>query len=723
MKFKLKIVFLILFFAHKQYTQELIINELLSSNQKSNFDGFGEYDDWIEIYNPTDSIININGMFISDDLSDPTKHCLVSKNIKWLEINPTSYFLLWMDSDPEQGSRHVSFKLKKEKGGVYLFSKDTVLIDSITYHHQQKDISIGRLNPGNNKLALFEKPTPKKENSNGLELSSTKFIVSADQISGLYNDSISVRLVSENQGSIYYTTDGSEPNHESEIYTEPLIFDSNTILRYRLIKDGFVPGDISTNTYLINEESSLPVISLITDPKYLWNKKKGIYYKYEKRGWERSAYVEYFDRSQIGEFDLAFSKSVDIRIAGKTSRRQPKKSFAIFANDLDGKDRIDYQLFKDKDISSFGGFWVRADATSGRNVSDLWVGERFKNELIYEVNSQMNGNIDMQAYEPVLLFLNGEYWGLYNMMERKGKDFIKNNHNIKDVDILTGENTKLVSGKMNDYDELIFYVTTNDLSIDSVYENVCNMMDVNSYIDYWINETYCGAKDINVNIRYWKSKDSDGKWRWISYDQDSWYRSDEQSLNYYLDDGKVFLLSRLVKNNDFREQWINRLCDYLNTGFKESNVINLVDQITDRISLEIPREKSRWQDTMLYIPTNQRINWIKNYAKERPDFLRNHFIDYFSINGEAKEIEVVLNKGNGSIKINSIHVEEDKWKGVYIENIPIEIEAVPDEGYEFVKWKNRKLSKKSKLIINPKEIKKLIPVFEKSSNFISQETE
>ena len=335
----------------------------------------------------------------------------------------------------------------------------------------------------------------------------------------------------------------------------------------------------------------------------------------------------------------------------------------------------------------------------------------------------MNGNIDMQAYEPVLLFLNGEYWGLYNMMERKGKDFIKNNHNIKDVDILTGENTKLVSGKMNDYDELIFYVTTNDLSIDSVYENVCNMMDVNSYIDYWINETYCGAKDINVNIRYWKSKDSDGKWRWISYDQDSWYRSDEQSLNYYLDDGKVFLLSRLVKNNDFREQWINRLCDYLNTGFKESNVISLVDQITDRISLEVPREKSRWQDTMLYIPTNQRINWIKQFAKERPDFLRNHFIDYFSINGKPKEIEVVLNKGNGTIKINSIHIGDDKWKGVYIENIPIEIEAIPVEGYVFVKWKNRKLSKNSKLIVNPKEIKKLIPVFERSSNFISQEKE
>ena len=91
-------------------------------------------------------------------------------------------------------------------------------------------------------------------------------------------------------------------------------------------------------------------------------------------------------------------------------------------------------------------------------------------------------------------------------------------------------------------------------------------------------------------------------------------------------------------------------------------------------------------DNPLHAINKDDVEWLAKELKK--------VIDYFSINGEAKELEVVLNKGNGTVKINSIHVEDDKWKGIYIENIPIEIEAIPEEGYAFVKWKNRKLSKK-----------------------------
>ena len=153
-------------------------------------------------------------------------------------------------------------------------------------------------------------------------------------------------------------------------------------------------------------------------------------------------------------------------------------------------------------------------------------------------------------------------------MERKGRDFIFNNHGETDVDVLTSEDAKAVAGNISAYDQMIFYIAQNDITADSVYQKVCDQIDINSYIDYWINETYCGAKDIWVNIRFWKSKEPGAKWRWISYDQDSWYTSQEKSLNYYTDNGKVFLLGRLIKNPKFREQWINRMCDYLNTGFQ-----------------------------------------------------------------------------------------------------------------------------------------------------------
>jgi hypothetical protein len=266
---------------------------------------------------------------------------------------------------------------------------------------------------------------------------------------------------------------------------------------------------------------------------------------------------------------------------------------------------------------------------------------------------------------------------------------------------------------MNEYDEMIAFVATNDITSDSIYNALCQMMDVSSYIDYWVYETYCGARDINVNIRYWKTKEEGGKWRWISYDQDSWYRSDEPSLSYYLDKGKVFLLIRLMKNEGFRNQWLNRMCDYLNTGLEASNVLSLVDQITDKIALAVPRDKARWQDTMLYIPSGQRINWIKEYASERPVFLRDRMISYFNLGGATSVIKFDVSDGKGSVRINSLQPDVLTWEGIYLDNVPIEIEAIPKEGYAFIRWKKRKLGRKSVIVVLPKDFKEFVPVFKK----------
>ena len=173
------------------------------------------------------------------------------------------------------------------------------------------------------------------------------------------------------------------------------------------------------------------------------------------------------------------------------------------------------------------------------------------------------------------------------------KDFIFNNHGETEVDILTSSDAKAVSGNISEYDQMIFYIAQNDITQNSIYQEILNQIHVDSYIDYWVNETYCGARDISVNIRYWKSKSPDAKWRLISYDQDSWYTAQEESLNYYLDKGKVFLFERLMKNQTFREDWINRMCDYLNKGFKAQNVISLVDKITERIAIEVDRDRIR----------------------------------------------------------------------------------------------------------------------------------
>ena len=698
------------------FSQDVFINEIQVSNKKTISDGFGEFDDWIEIYNPTSKAVNLSGMYLTDDLSNPTKHQISSSNSNWVTIDSKNYLLFWMDSDPEQGSRHISFNLNKQKGVIALFDSNAILIDFIKYGNQKRDYSLGRVDPTKKELAIYKVPTPNQLNKNGKILISDSIRVESSVKSGFYDANLMVQLSVDFPGEIYYTLDGKEPTINSFNYLSPIKIDSTVVLRSRVIADGYYPGKISSNTYLINQESSVPVVSIVTNPDFLWDKKRGIYANYEKRKWEVPAEVEYFDCINGSEHTLAFSKSVDIRIAGKTSRRQPKKSFMFKSNDRDGKKTIDYKLFNDKLIDSFESVWVRADATSGRNVPHMWVGERYKNELLYQINKQMNTAVDMQSYEPVSVFLNGKYWGLYNLMERKGQGFIKNNHKEKDVHILTGESVNVVRGSSQDYDRLLAYVFNSNIKDTAVYNKVCKKMDVNSYIDYWIYETYCGAHDISVNIRFWKPKRENTKWRWISYDQDSWNEYNDETLDYYLNHGKVALLESLMKNNGFKNQFINRMCDFLNTGFKPENVIEKVQDITSKIHIEDLRDRERWQDTMLYVKQNQRVDSLILFANQRPSFLKENMISFFKIEGEVEKIKVFTDKSEGSVKVNKIIVDED-WQGDYIGSIPLEITAIPTNGYQFVRWKNRKMGKQSTITIDPAKFNEFVPVFEKL-NFV-----
>lgn len=698
------------------FSQSLVINEILTSNKTIISDGFGEYDDWIEIYNNSNESFNLGGMYITDDINNPTKHKIEQTKLNWTEIEPGEFLLLWLDGDPEQGIRHMPFRLKKDNGYIALFRSNGTLIDQISYGRQEVDVSYGRIPSENNSFALYTTPSPKQANSGGLKLTTESNKILYSVPSGFYDSTIMVELSSVHSSAIYYTLDGSDPTLMSNKYNEPIAISKTTVLKSCVIREGYSQPFSFANTYFINEKSVIPVLSLITDPSNLFDRKKGIYTKFEKRGWERPAQIEYFDMTNDGTHHYAFSKTVDIRISGKTSRRQQKKSFNLISNNLDSNNCINYQVFKDKTIPSFNSLCLRSDATSGRNVSDLWVGERFKNELLYEVNKEMSHDVDMQAYVPVLLFINGEYWGIYNLMERKGSDFIKDNHGVTDIDLITGEYVRVVDGNDDKYDEMIQYILTNDIRSKTVYDSVATMMVLSSYIDYWIYEVYSSTHDHRVNIRYWREKGTNHKWRWISYDQDSWNTYNENSFDRFIGNGEVLLLGELILNEQFRAAFTNRMCDYLNSGLSTENVLKLLEQITQRIEPEIQRERDRWQDSMLYMKKFSRINWMKEYAEKRPFYIREQMIDYFGFNGGQKEIEFLSNEGLKELKVNTLIIENFPWNGIYLENLPIKITVEPLPGYRFVGWKNRSLKKQKTIQVLPSEIKRIQPLFKRNRN-------
>ena len=287
------LIFLFISISSGSFAQQpaIVINEILASNHKAYADGFGEYDDWIELYNNTDELIDLGGMFLTDDLDNPTRYEIPKRSDKWTSIRPNAYALFWADNDPEQGDRHLNFRLKKKKGIVALFDRDTVLIDKIKYRLQEEDISFGRAIPTSARLGTFLDPTPTKENVDARFSVPDSLRVIFDKDAGMYASSVTVSLSNSWNAPMYYTLDGGDPTTKNILYTKPIQIDSNTVLRASAIEDTYEASIIGTHTYLIGEKSTLSVLSLSTDPENLWRNSRGIYKNYEKRGWDKvSAY-------------------------------------------------------------------------------------------------------------------------------------------------------------------------------------------------------------------------------------------------------------------------------------------------------------------------------------------------------------------------------------------------------------------------------------------------
>jgi len=236
----------------------LFINEFMASNNSDSgiSDPEGDYDDWIEIYNSGDTAIDLGGMYLTDDLDEPTKWQIPEGYPAQTTIGADDYILIWADEDTSDGSLHADFKLSADGEQIGLFDTDGItLIDGITFGEQVTNVSYGRYPDANDYLRFFVVPTPLANNSavyNG--------IVEAPEFSherGFYETGFNNTIATTTNGAeIYYTTDGNEPivNEQPSLtstkYSNAISISSTTCLRAAAIKTGWMPSPIATHTYL-----------------------------------------------------------------------------------------------------------------------------------------------------------------------------------------------------------------------------------------------------------------------------------------------------------------------------------------------------------------------------------------------------------------------------------------------------------------------------------------
>ncbi|NOQ97575.1 MAG: T9SS type A sorting domain-containing protein [Calditrichae bacterium] len=462
-----------------------------------------------------------------------------------------------------------------------------------------------------------------------------------------------------------------------------------------------MPSAIITATYLIDESIQLPVVSLSTDPQNLWDYETGIYVMgpnadpdFPHHGanfwqdWEKPIHIEFFEK----DGSLGFNANAGVKITGGWTRGFPQKSLAIFMRRRYGQSELDYPLFPELDFTTFKSFVLR-------NSGNDWNATMIRDGLMTGLTRPLG--IDHLAHRPVVVFLNGAYWGIHNMREKVNEDFLAAHHNVDPAEIdLLENNAAPLEGSAEHYEMMMDYIVNNNVKYHEVYKNIQNMMNVNNYIDYEVAQIYFDNTDWpGNNIKFWRPQAADGRWRWILYDTDFGFGLFDQNgvahntLEFATEPNgpswpnppwSTYLLRRLLENDDFKVQFINSIADKLNSNFSQTQVSDRITLLKGNIIIDIPRHLTRWGQQ--YSEWSRKVTALYAYASQRPPYLRFFVVNKFQLSGTAEIMVRNTNVVAGKVQINSLVVNDSLWNGTYFKDVPIQIKAIPESGYRFAGW-------------------------------------
>ena len=707
---------------------KVCINEFLASNSTTIADpNYHKYSDWIEIYNNEDTLVDLSGYYLTDDLND---------SHKWLIPDGTNIragwrLIFWAD-DQDEG-RHTNFKLSKNGEAVGLFAPDGSVIDTISFPPQFTDISFGRYPDGGSDWYFQEPPTPGTINSSQI----FRGIVSDPQISlpdGFYQGTQIIEISSgDSAATIRYTLDGSTPDETSQMYSSPFYIDSTTAVRTRAFKHDYYPSLVITHSFFIDESIYLPVVSLVTDPPNLWDDEIGIYVegtngipgycsptpKNWNQDWERPVNIALFER----DGSLGFKMNAGVKIGGGCTRKYPQKSLAIYARREYGESKINYQVFEDKPIHRYNNLMLR-------NAGQDWYRALFRDGFMQNlVKDRMD--IDWQSFKPAMLFLNGEYWGIHNIREKHNEHYLESNYGIDPdaIDILYG-NAKIKQGSAQHYLDMLNFIDSNDMALHENYEYVKSLMDMDEYLNYQIAEIYFANIDWpGGNIKFWREQTEAAKWRWIFFDLDlgfgahplgqyysnSLANATATSPTYYANPAwSTFLFRKLLENSHFQNQFIQRFASHLNTTFLSVRAIQMIDSMQAYIAPAIPRHKLKWNDSMTMGADSweEIVEIMREFAEKRPAHIFQHIQEKFNLNSTALLTVTVSDPVMGKVLINQVAVPGEHFHGIYFQDIPIECRAIANTGYRFSRWQGMSEADTDSVTIILANDDSLVAVFE-----------
>lgn len=598
---------------------------------------------------------------------------------------------------------HTNFGISGDGESIYLFDPNQNLASELFINPQYQDVSHGLYPDGSNLFVLFQTPTPGATNNNSEPADAYAEMPEFSINSGFFSSTLNVTIDNPNGAgsTIYYTTDGSEPDENSILYEgEPIFIFQSSVLRAKAYVANQIASDIANATYLINVDHTTPIISVTIDPDHLYGPEGN--FDNPMENWLKPAYVQYFDSTQMHNLVLS-QRSGMIQDGGwGGSRTQPQRSFRLeLANGSLGEDPMIYNANPFRPFrNTWSDFYIR-------NGSNQYLTLPYKDAVQVRMMAGETNNY-YSAWRPVSVYINGQYHGLYEQREKfnKEKFVFEDNATDSTIEILSlsaygGFILRGVDGDPDNYfSDLQSLFELNESSSDYL-EQADQFIDLKYYSDYIIGETWMGNYDWpGNNIKIYRSDATDYRWRFCIIDLElgmlpnAWSDCFSDNVSHVISHGAdhpyVGAFNRFMDNNEFRNYYINRFADLMNYTYLPENLLEIENTYFEQMVTEMPNEYQRWGD-----PFNV-AGWMNSFYENhlvfqsqlecRTEQVRNHLQNNYGLDNQVELTLEVQPEGAGRIQINTITPSELPWSGIYFDGVPVTITAIPNPGYEFSFW-------------------------------------
>ena len=680
----------------------LVINEVMAANVDEFVSPAFNFDGWIELYNPTDEPVSLGGLYLSNDAQHLTKWRMPAVVG---EVPARGFQVIWFDSQ-KIAPQNAPFKLDVDGGTIFLSHASGTLIASQDYPAARERVSYARTTDGGSTWGLTFLATPGTSNNGSPFASSQLAAPVVSQPSQLFTGSLTVSVTIPAGCTLRYTTDGSLPTlHNGSTSTTGLFTVSTTACyRFRLFADGMLASPVTTRSYIYKDRDYyLPVVSVVGDDRFLYGDEMGVLVKGCGNGrpgngmaepcnwnmdWERPVNFSYL----TADGRMVLNQDVELEVSGGWSRAWLPHSFKLKGTkEMGGNKNLPYPFFEQKPYIRNRTLQIR----NGGNENET----RLKDAALGYVLQTSGMDVDVQSYQPVHEFINGQYIGVLNVREPNNKDYVYANYGLGDDEIDQFEmscDSGYVQkcGTPASFDELV--ALSEGAAFSDTYAEICRRLDIDEYVNYMAVELYLGVHDWgHNNVKGYKAIDG-GKFRFVFFDCDKafqrstpitdflnkeWYLFNELypvgQERIYAQIKFVTLFKNMLQSATFRRRFIDAFCMVGGSVFEAGRACAIVEMLAQRVEAAMNLEGRTVMKSVSDIKDslNGRLALAMDYLQRCPEM---------GISQPPQSVTLTADVEGAQLFVNGMKVPTGQFRGYLF--APAVLKAVAPAGYEFAGW-------------------------------------